>query len=77
MDLNILSAQAKDAINELISISGVKKGDIVVIGCSSSEIIGGHIGKNSSLEAAQAVFNAIYSALKLEVLRALEPCADH
>lgn len=77
MDLNILSAQAKDAINELISISGVKKGDIVVIGCSSSEIIGGHIGKNSSLEAAQAVFNAIYSALKQEGIFLAAQCCEH
>lgn len=77
MDLNILSVQAKDAINELISISGVKKGDIVVVGCSSSEIIGGHIGKNSSLEAAQAVFNAIYSALKQEGIFLAAQCCEH
>ena len=77
MDLNFLNAQANDAINELINISGVRKGDIVVVGCSSSEIVGGHIGKNSSMEAAQTVFNAIYIALKERGVFLAAQCCEH
>ena len=77
MDLNILNAQANEAINELINISGIQKGDIVVVGCSSSEIVGGHIGKNSSMEAAQTVFNAIYSALKQHGVYLAVQCCEH
>ena len=32
----------------------LETGDIFVVGCSSSEIMGGRIGKDSSMEAAQA-----------------------
>ncbi len=77
MDLNILNEQAECAINELISVSGVSKGDIVVVGCSSSEIIGGHIGKNSSIEAAQTVFSVIYSALKKKGIYLAAQCCEH
>lgn len=41
----------------------LKEGSIVVIGCSSSEVAGGTIGHNSSLETAQAVFKGIYEVL--------------
>ena len=45
-------AQAKQACNELCDVAKLKEGSIVVIGCSSSEVAGGTIGHNSSLETA-------------------------
>lgn len=33
-----------------------EKGDVLVVGCSSSEMVGGHIGKDSSIEAARALY---------------------
>ena len=59
-----IKTQAKIAISELIEISGIKSGEILVIGCSSSEIMGGDIGKASSIDAAKAVFDGIYPVLK-------------
>ncbi len=64
-------AQAKQACNELCDVAKLKEGSIVVIGCSSSEVAGGTIGHNSSLETAQAVFKGyIRSALRKKNL----PC---
>ena len=51
-----ITAQARTATRQILDIAGLKEGDIFVVGCSSSEVLGGHIGKASSLEAAQAVF---------------------
>ncbi|MBQ7293880.1 MAG: TIGR01440 family protein [Clostridia bacterium] len=65
------------AVNELVETSGLKKGDILVIGCSSSEIIGGKIGKNSSLEAAEAVFEGIYPVLKEKGIYLAAQCCEH
>ena len=48
-DKQIVGEQARAAVNELISVSGIRAGEILVVGCSSSEIVGGHIGKDSSL----------------------------
>ena len=55
---------AEVAIKELIEISGISEGDILVIGCSSSEMIGGTIGKSSAPEAAEALLDAIYPILQ-------------
>ena len=48
--------QSRELALELIKEAKLNKGDVVVIGCSSSEIVGERIGKGSTLEAAQAVF---------------------
>ena len=49
-----IEQEARQAVTELLAEAKLKKGDVFVVGCSSSEIVGGHIGKDSSLEAARA-----------------------
>lgn len=55
MDYAKLTAQARQAVEELLQAAHLETGDIFVVGCSSSEIMGGRIGKDSSMEAAAAV----------------------
>ena len=38
---NELFQQAKQAAQELVAAANLKKGDILVVGCSSSEVAGG------------------------------------
>ena len=47
--------QAAQAIQEILEKAHLSKGDLFIVGCSSSEVCGGVIGKNSSPDAAQAV----------------------
>lgn len=70
-------AQTERAINELLDVAGLKKGDLFVVGCSSSEIVGGVIGKNSSIEAADAVFDTIYGILKGKGIYLAAQCCEH
>ena len=53
-----IEQEARQAVTELLEQAKLKKGDVFVVGCSSSEIVGGHIGKDSSLEAAQGIWLA-------------------
>ena len=77
-----IEMQARQAVTELLAEAKLKKGDVFVVGCSSSEIVGGHIGKDSSLEAAQAVYAGIALRAgrnlqeKLFSLPADAPCAE-
>ena len=41
---------ARQAAEELLQAAHLETGDIFVVGCSSSEIMGGRIGKDSSME---------------------------
>lgn len=74
---NEIYNQAKQAAEELCELAKLKQGDIMVIGCSSSEVAGGVIGKNSSLETAQAVFGGIYDVLKSKGIYLAAQCCEH
>jgi len=54
---------AYDAISELLAEAKPAKGQIVVVGCSSSEIMGEKIGKGSTPEAAEAVLSAVLPSI--------------
>lgn len=72
-----IQAQARAAAEELLAVSGLRPGDLFVVGCSSSEITGGRIGKASSLEAAQAVFQGIYPVLEERGILLAAQCCEH
>lgn len=72
-----IKKQASTAITELIKVAKLKKGSVVVIGCSSSEVGGDKIGSNSSLKLAEAVFDGIYPALKNEGIYLATQCCEH
>ena len=72
-----IAAQARTAARQLLDTAGLKAGDIFVVGCSSSEVLGGHIGKASSLEAAQAVFEGIYPVLHERGVYLAAQCCEH
>lgn len=75
--LSNIKKQAKQAVTELIEISKIKSGEMLVIGCSSSEIMGGDIGKASSMDAAKAVFDGIYPILKGKGIYLAAQCCEH
>ncbi len=75
--LEEITVQAALATTELLDAAKLEAGDLFVVGCSSSEVLGGHIGKASSLEAAQAVFAGIYPILKERGIFLAAQCCEH
>lgn len=75
--LNQIKEQAANAVSSLIEIAGLKKGNIFVIGCSSSEVLGEKIGTNSSLDVANALFDGIYPVLKEKGIYMAVQCCEH
>ncbi|MCQ2406227.1 MAG: DUF436 family protein, partial [Oscillospiraceae bacterium] len=49
-----LTSQAEAAAEELCGKAKLRPGQILVVGCSSSEVLGNKIGSASSLETAEA-----------------------
>ncbi len=64
-------------MKELIEQSQLCEGDLVVVGCSSSEVYGGVIGHDSSYDTATEVFNGIYSAVNEYGLYLAAQCCEH
>ncbi len=77
LDLDKIASQARSCINEIVEASGINKGQVFVVGCSTSEICGDMIGSNSSLEVAKAVFGAIYDELNQKGIYLASQCCEH
>jgi uncharacterized protein (TIGR01440 family) len=75
--LNEIEKQARMAVTHLLDVARLKSGDIMVVGCSSSEICGKKIGSASSEETANAVFGAIYPVLKEKGIYLAAQCCEH
>lgn len=72
-----ITAEARQAVTELLEAAKLKRGDLLVVGCSSSEMVGLRIGKGSSLEAAQAAFAGIYPVLQEQGVYLAAQCCEH
>lgn len=72
-----ITVQTRQAVQELLEVAELKAGDLFVVGCSSSEIVGERIGKGSSMEAAEAAFAGIYPLLKERGIWLVSQCCEH
>ncbi len=75
--MDLIRQQAADAVRELIELSHIQEGQIMVIGCSSSEIVGETIGQGSCMEAAEAVYAAIAPILREKGIYLAAQCCEH
>jgi hypothetical protein len=56
--------ECKIACNDLIKQAKLNAGDIVVIGCSTSEVLGSKWGTNSNYDVGSVLFETIYKEFK-------------
>lgn len=77
MELDQITAQARRAAEELLAAAALRPGDLFVVGCSSSEVVGGRIGKNSSMEAAAAIYAGLAPVLAAQGVYLAAQCCEH
>ena len=68
---------SKNMIEEFFSAVQMKSGEILVIGCSSSEIVGESIGKGSDFNAASVMLDAILPAISERGIFLAAQCCEH
>lgn len=69
--------QLSIAFDELINAACPEKGDILVVGCSTSEILGGKIGTIRSLDTAVEVFSVLNQKCSEKGLYLACQCCEH
>lgn len=77
MELSELTAQARKTTEELLEAAHLETGDVFVVGCSSSEIRGGRIGHDSSMEVAAAVLAGVLPPLQEQGVYLAAQCCEH
>lgn len=75
--LDRVSREVAQSLKEYLSQAKLKRGDILVVGCSSSEVLGEKIGTHSSLQTAQAIYSALSPILKENGLYLAAQCCEH
>ena len=75
--LKEIQDNAVKAISELLKIRPLKKGSVFVIGCSTSEVTGGSIGKNSSEETGKTIFETVNRVLSSKGIFLACQCCEH
>lgn len=72
-----IKKQAEAACREICEKAGLKKGQILVVGCSTSEVLGDRIGTHSNTDTAEAVFSGIYDVLQEKEIYLAAQCCEH
>jgi len=77
MEFDEIRRQANAAVTELLEAARPEAGEIFIVGCSTSEIMGARIGKGSSPDAARAVYDGIFPVLRERGLFLAAQCCEH
>lgn len=76
-EISAIYNQTKTALAELITAAGLKPGQLVVIGCSTSEVRGEKIGSAGSAEVAEAILRAVRETAEQAGIRLAIQCCEH
>ena len=72
-----IQIQLRDILGELYDASRLEQGDILVIGCSTSEVAGGRIGTYSSQEIGECLFRTAHLFCRERGIYLACQCCEH
>ncbi|MCC8158321.1 MAG: TIGR01440 family protein [Phascolarctobacterium sp.] len=72
-----IAAQVAAAAQELLQAGAVQTGQVLVVGCSTSEVLGDKIGTGGSAEAAGAMFAALRRVTEAQGVFLAIQCCEH
>ena len=75
--LEEIRAQLQAVLGELWAAAHLEQGDILVIGCSTSEVAGGRIGTYSSEEIGECLFRTAYQFCGEKGIYLACQCCEH
>ncbi|MBC9784529.1 TIGR01440 family protein [Heliobacterium chlorum] len=75
--MNNIGAQVTTAATELVQMAGLEPEQILVVGCSTSEVLGAMIGTGGSEEVAQEILKALLSVTQSRRIFLAVQCCEH
>ena len=75
--LKQIEVEARAVVEELVALSEIKEGQILVVGCSSSEVTGNRIGHASVPAVAEAIVNGMTPVLAEKGIFLAAQCCEH
>ncbi len=76
-DLALVTRQAAGVAEDLLKIACLKQGQILVVGCSTSEVLGEKIGSAGSADVAKAILIGLLAAANNYHVYLAIQCCEH
>lgn len=76
-ELKLIREQTREALQGLLAVADLKPGNILVVGCSTSEITGQRIGSASSIEVAESLMDVLLPIIKENNIYLAIQCCEH
>lgn len=76
-DLARITEQSRQAASEICQAARLHQGQLFVVGCSSSEVLGDRIGTHTSVETAEAIYDGIFPVLQEYGVYLAAQCCEH
>lgn len=72
-----IKKQLSTALDDLLAVANLHENDILVVGCSTSEVLGEKIGSYGSLDVAAKLYEAIAPKLAEKKIFLAAQCCEH
>lgn len=76
-DLSFIEQQAKTIVDEVVRMAELKPDKLFVVGCSTSEVLGKHIGKAGSEDVAAVLYRVFQEAAHHHGFHLVFQCCEH
>ncbi|MGE5579829.1 MAG: TIGR01440 family protein [Bacillota bacterium] len=77
LNLGEVKEQVRGAVAGLLEVAKLRPGQILVLGCSTSEVQGKRIGSTGNTDVAAAVLDGVHEALKGTGVQLAVQCCEH
>ena len=72
-----VTEEARNAAQQLVEAAHLRRGQIVVVGCSTSEVVGRRVGSWSTPEIGQAIFDGLNEVFAPLGIYIAAQCCEH
>lgn len=77
LDLAQIGSQTREAVTELVTAAQLLPGQLLVVGCSTSEVRGAKIGSGGSEAVAGVLFDVLAEVCSAHEVRLAIQCCEH
>jgi uncharacterized protein (TIGR01440 family) len=77
MEISRIYQEVTQAVTELLQLAALQPGNILVVGCSTSEVQGAKIGSAGSSEVAGTILTSLRTACSLSGVYLAIQCCEH
>ena len=76
-NLDSIKQETLSVLSELLSVANLDRGDILVVGCSTSEVSKHRIGSFSNAEIGTVIFETLHTELEKQGIHLATQCCEH